>query len=245
MVKDSYSTYMDRLKRNIMASYADKHMWKYKSDQSFTSEVASRVYHELREARVIPSPEKDFLFVSASANVPTHELAFFKEDRKTRRGRSTFLVGDLCLPPLSRTSISRKGKKSIFQYFKWDAEALPIAPQTADMIWDRKGWLWHAAIDLPPQRFFLAIHRYYEALKTGGSIVIDHADKEASEARFESEPSTVNMIRKCQVPNNPKLEETMRAMFEVKVIGSGIGRVNVLQKRTDDECDRIIRGRIR
>jgi hypothetical protein len=221
--------------------YTDRHLWKLNSDEHFTPEVVRGVYRNLVDAGVIPSPENDFLFVSPTANVPTHETTLFNQDQKTRTGKATFLVGDMCPTPLCPESISKKTDTGSFQYFRWDAETLPIKPGVADMIWDRKGWLWHAARDLSPERFILALHRYYEILKTGGSLVIDHADRAATKANLEFEASTVRVIRECQIPRSPDLEDTARIMFEVKVVGTGLGRVNVMRKRTDEESARVAR----
>lgn len=230
---------MDRVKRRIFSIYTDRHLWKLNSDEHFTPEVVRGVYRNLAEAGIIPPPEKDFLFVSPTANVPTHETTFFYEDQKTRTGKAAFLVGDICPTPLCPESISKKTDTGSFQYFRWDAETLPIKPEVADMIWDRKGWLWHAARDLSPERFILALHRYYEILKTGGSLVIDYADKAATKAGLEFEASTVKVIRECQTPKSPDLEDTIRIMFATKVVGSGLGRVKVMRKRTANESARI------
>jgi hypothetical protein len=87
---------MDRVKRHILSMYTDRHLWKLNSDEHFTPEVVRGVYRNLVDAGVIPSPENDFLFVSPTANVPTHETTLFNQDQKTRTGKATFLVGDIC-----------------------------------------------------------------------------------------------------------------------------------------------------
>lgn len=230
---------MDRFKRDILSTYTDRHLWKLNSDEHFTPEVVRGVYRNLADADVIPKPEKDFLFVSPTANVPTHEVTFFSEDQKTRTGQAEFLVGDICPTPLGPESVSKRTETGTFQYFRWDAESLPIKPGVADMIWDRKGWLWHAARDLSPQRFILALHRYYEILKSGGSVVIDHASKVATETRLEFEPSTAKIIRDFQTPKSPDLKDTIRIMFSTRVVGTGLGRVKVMRKRTPKESARI------
>lgn len=169
---------MDEMKRHIKSTYEDRGvlprgMWKEGSDKLFGAEEVHALYSEMVAQGIVPKPDGDFTFVSPTANVPTHETAFFEADQKVRQGQSRFLVGDISENPLEETQIQQSTETGAFQYFRWDAEHLPIRSASVDMIWDRKGWLWHTANANKPELFIKALTDYELLLKQGGCIVID------------------------------------------------------------------------
>ncbi|MEK9153916.1 MAG: hypothetical protein AAB798_00425 [Patescibacteria group bacterium] len=164
---------IDYLKSRIRDSYQKDNEWKDASDKLFTPEKARELYIEMRHAGFIPESVQNFVFVSPSANIPTHEKMFFEEDKKTREGRGMFLVGDIAHLNLDLSHIQKFSSDNHFQYFQWDAERLPIKNGTVDMLWDHKGWLWFSCRAEDPNRFFSSLDQYYKLLRENGCIVID------------------------------------------------------------------------
>lgn len=166
------------MKERIRAQYEGRRAfkegaWKAESDALITPEVIREIYHLLKDKGAIPPAENEFIFVSPTANIPTHEATLFTEDSHTRTGSSKFFVGDISRVEVPLDDVSKKTANGTFQYFRWDAEHLPLKDETVDVIWDRKGWLWHLAMDGSSNKVLKAFTQYYRLLKPGGSIVVD------------------------------------------------------------------------
>ena len=170
---------MDEFKQNIRREIEGRGLyqpeaWKQDSDKLFTPEQVRGLYHEMAERKIIPDKDQDFVFVSPTANIPTHERTFFEEDQKERKGRGTFLVGDISRLNVDAADFQKISETGVFQYFRWDAEYLPIKNGSVDMLWDRKGWLWYLAEKNDSQRFMETIQQYYDLLRDGGCVVVDN-----------------------------------------------------------------------
>ena len=154
-------------------SWYRKGKWKEDTDHIVGPEVIRGIYHELSNAGYVPPPERDFIFVSPTANIPTHEITFFHEDQRFRKGHALFLAGDISDVAVDRSDIRRDEEQGIFQYFKWDASNMPVRGGSVDMLWDRKGWLWHAAYTKRPKQFLESLENYHRLLKDNGCVVVD------------------------------------------------------------------------
>lgn len=165
---------MDALKLEILKAYGTTSRWKQRADRFFKPGNAVNVYRGLAQAGFIPSPEKDFVFVSPTANKPTHEHAIFEEDSKTRTGRGTFLTGDMCdVGPEGTFTRRGRVKNSRFRFKKLDAESLAIRPGRVHCLWDRKGWLWHLADNGDAERLIQTLDSYAVLLAENGIVVTD------------------------------------------------------------------------
>ena len=206
---------MEPFKQGIRNIYDGGHDWKRSADWHFTPKVAAGLYKDLVAADVIPAPEKDFVFVSTSANIPTHEMVFFDEDRARRTAFSLFLVGDISEIPM-RVGYKRKERgKASFHYVLWDAEKLPLPNDFADTIFDRKGCLWYAARDLSLERFLGVIAEYERVLKPGGSIILDYS------------PEYRKMQARTSIPERQRIDEKFRQLQ------AGVSPITVGQTFTD------------
>jgi hypothetical protein len=168
----------EQLKTKIVDTYEGRDIyregaWKLESDQIITPEVIDRIYDHLRSYRILPAPHLPLTFVSPTANIPTHELSFFNKDSETRTAESLFLVGDISSLPLEPTQKQEQRGNKTLQYFRWDAHELPLSPQSVDIIWDRKGWLWHILSEKNEVLMIETMKNYFELLRPNGAIVID------------------------------------------------------------------------
>lgn len=150
--------------------------WKEQSDRKFSPADARCVYRLLQQNRIIPPPEHDMVFLSPTANKPTHEIAMWQEDLLTRQGRTHFMAGDLIIQPDYYQIIppSPDPLRHRFTLEAMNAFELDNPDQSVDLLWDRKGWLWYCT-RMPASRPFIeqAFDEYKRVLKPGGSIVID------------------------------------------------------------------------
>ena len=169
----------DIMKDRIRDKYEGDPEWKAESDRLFGPEEASALWHELEKSHIIPEPEADVNIVSVSANIPTHELAMFKADLLTRKGKSRFVIGDISELRV-KTFIDELVEpyttfRNRFAYIRWDAYNLPVPDSSADVIFDRKGALWHIAHNYrDTQKLIETFKEYHRILKPGGSLVVDN-----------------------------------------------------------------------
>lgn len=178
---------MERIKIAMLGKYGPEGdfvvgSWKEDSDKLFGPRKAAVVWKLMQNAGLIPPYENGLVFVSPTANIATHELAIWQRDSSQREGKNLFLIGDLLpgldpKPVLGGQDISDdKGHRLAF--FRWDAESLPVKPNSVDVIWDRKGWVWHLAADIKSNpRLIRTFRNYHHLLKPGGSLVLDANDQ--------------------------------------------------------------------
>jgi hypothetical protein len=165
----------DEIADKYEARGREKPRWKARADGLYGADDVRKTFDALSAAGVIPPPDKDFVFVSASSNLPTHERLIFDADQQTRRGKVRFIAGDISEIEAPADLKSVTTKTGSFQFFRWDAERLPVAPASVDLVWDRKGWLWHNATTFQkPARWLASLMAYAATLKPGGAVVIDH-----------------------------------------------------------------------
>jgi len=167
------------MRDQIIHKYEGDPDWKAESDRLFGPNEASALWHTLEDAHIIPPPEKDVAVLSVSANVPTHELAMFRADLLTRKGKSKFIVGDMARlsvhPFIANLVKPYTSELHTFDYVTWDATKLPIPDNSTDILFDRKGALWHIAQNFgDPDMLIGAFDGYYKVLKPGGSVVVDN-----------------------------------------------------------------------
>ncbi|MBI5456270.1 class I SAM-dependent methyltransferase [Candidatus Kaiserbacteria bacterium] len=165
-----------------IASYERDPVWKDKADAIISPEVIRNIWSLLvSSSNTVPSPEKDFIFVSPTANTATHEEIIFNEDAKTRHGHGLFFIGDKARLTIPENRKKIKIRNNDLRYFRWDAKQLPFQVDDTeknthgqvDMIWDRKGLLWFSASDGSARGFLQDLKRFHSILKPGGCVVID------------------------------------------------------------------------
>lgn len=220
---------MDEFKYDMMGKYApgdqEINSWKEVADGYFGREEAVTVLNSLRE--FLPSADKDLVFLSPTANYPTHEEAMYWEAIHTRTGKTTFLVGDIS--KIKPTKILEEiapynNEDHQFTYFRWDADRLPIKKGSVDVLWDRKGWLWHSANEGGNKMVLKALRQYRDLLKPGGIIVTDAIQGRALQDEF----STVDLITSRGTAHT---WDVIGSWFDYQDIGSGVSRCRVLQPK--------------
>lgn len=176
---------LDSAKDRIMGYYEGKYGpakrdgWKRSSDKLFGPNEAIAVYQLLTQKGFIPDLSQSFTFLSPTSSYPSHELVTWEHDSNLRTGSNLFLAGDMReinlgtqKPILISTSDEYSHR---FNFFRWDAENLPFANGSVDIIWDRKGWLWHLSEHIGnADRLLRTLESYRRLLKAGGCIVTDN-----------------------------------------------------------------------
>jgi hypothetical protein len=167
--------------REIEQIYGEKGLfkpgsWKTQSDIKFSPQDAQAVYRLLQTAGIVPPPDQDIVFLSPTANRPTHEIAMWQEDIKTRQGFSSFTAGDLTIHPDYYQMIPPSPDPSRYQFSirQMNASTIDLPNHSVNTIWDRKGWIWHCArMETFRPEITDAFDVYARVLQPGGSIVID------------------------------------------------------------------------
>ena len=182
--------------------------WKNLADHKFGTLESQKVYDNLDACGIIPKKNENLVFISPSASIPTHEFAMWQKDSSTRIGKNNFLIGDISqINPVSVTQRTNFSNHYIFQYLRMDAEAMPFPDNFADIIWDRKGALWHKAYESENlEQVLELLLKYHEILKPGGSVVIDAIDGFAEHLKSLSHVDLRRMIRnrhECKLRNIP------------------------------------------
>lgn len=150
--------------------------WKFDSDKLFGPKEAVAVWGVLSDYGIVPPASEDLVFVSPTANIPTHEIAIWQEDSKIRKGSSLFLAGDILSlnPSKLLQSTAPVSPSRRFHYFQWDAEALPLNPGSVDVLWDRKGLVWHASQRGNREELLDIFRSYHKLLKKNGAVILDN-----------------------------------------------------------------------
>lgn len=241
------SEQQDDIIQGIKKLYSDpSNLWKERYDKVFGPTQAVQVWLQIRQNGLLPDARGNLTFLSPTSNVPTHEIAIWKEEISQRVGTTRFLVGDLVsIPSIGKQLEEVKPYLSDnhkFDYFQWNAEQLPVGNQSVDVIWDRKGWLWHCAnikiaseeksdaIDILRTRRTVrkklqkAFSEYNRILRVGGILVIDQVDYWYEEF---FEPSTVTMIDEHAGRDFGPLKKA----YTIKDIGEGDFKTRILIRK--------------
>lgn len=151
-----------------------KDAWKRISDGKCGPEVIEEIYELLKGSLLYwPESKGSCLIVSPTANRATHERQLFALESARHQGPLTFLAGDWHRFPNQSQVIETDGGSHIFQTYQGDAHHLPVADNSVDVIWDRKGWLWHVSDKKNPQLIVEVLEQYQSKLKEGGVLVFD------------------------------------------------------------------------
>ncbi|MBI2022050.1 hypothetical protein HYS93_04210 [Candidatus Daviesbacteria bacterium] len=268
---------MEALKEGYISRYEGqgpfvRGSWKSDSDRLFGPLQTVAVWQNLIDASLVPVLDTRLVFVSPTAAEPTHELAIWQFERARQRPKSHFLVGDirqidpnstypnLCFSTvLDEAGSCRRGAIG-FQYFRWDAERLPIAPGAVNVLWDRKGWLWHLANDIKdPQRLWENFRRYHRILVKDGILVIDAIegfDRSLTDGQRRKLHQMYEEFQKGEVEKylpsdifpdppgqyehstvdliskcDPDIWNKLPWLFAIKDVGEGVEKVRVLVKK--------------
>lgn len=151
--------------------------WKTFEDSTiYRPKDAVELFDRLRAARLIPKDKEKLLVVDATANRPTHALAIHQRAMSVRQGVTITLAGDInagYFAPYYQIGANKYGLDG-FSYYEWNASNLPIETEVVDLLFDRKGWLWHCAKAGDRNKLESALEEYRRVLKARvGCLIID------------------------------------------------------------------------
>ncbi len=167
---------MDECKQALMDGYRQYPEWKIDSDKLFGPDQAQAVWSTIQ--KYLTPSDHPLVVVGVSENIPTHMAAMYQLAGNDDNEKVHFLAGDIARFELTQFAQQEqrlsKPSKSTFHGFQWDAEHLPFARGSIDVLFDRAGWLWHCAKEYKDEtRLMNTFIQYYELLKPGGILVID------------------------------------------------------------------------
>ncbi len=249
--------------KKIITSY-NFERWKKASDELYSPDDALTVWRGVKETQPHLSPEKDLTFVSPSANYPTHEARLFVDEREARTGKVHFITGDYAeidASELLRELEGLQDDRCQFEFRKWDAANLPLELGSTDVLWDRRGWLWHLAntVGSLSIRHLYAIEtdsmeqdklnndlrifkirrkiresmlKYRALLKEGGVLILD--SDPGKKIGFEEDSSEAEIQKAfVDLKMNFWQSDWLKKLFDVEYVGEGKHRVLVLKKKTE------------
>ena len=206
--------------------------WKNVSDRRFGKKEIAQVISLLNEKKLLPTNTDDalnFSFVDVSANKPTHPLSFLEElkrimpHKKIRVIAGDMLANDL-MKTFSKTMQQRTKVTDNFSYICWDGRSLPVKPNSADVIFDRKGCLWHSKTR---KEIIDSINHFYSILKKNGFILTD-----SIEAPFlQIEMSTISRIKGIFKESNLSGTRRRFPLFDIFDIGDPGNKMTVFKKK--------------
>lgn len=214
--------------------------WKTKADQTIDERVIDAIGEQLYAFDVMPSLDQDVVFLSPSANTGTHEEQLFHKDIQRRNGKSVFIVGDISsleIPDDRKQKNIQEGKGR-FLYVQMNGNELPIRDEAINVLWDRKGNLWHIAAENTEKSYddlIAAIEHYRKKLTRDGSIVIDAIPQEISAESSTIEESTISKFNKLK--RSKELWEYIHTHFEVMELGRGLSSIVVFKKKKKDKLE--------
>lgn len=223
--------------------------WKEDTDELITPDVITQIYTLLYLEGFIPSFNKDFIFLSPSSHIPTNEEQIFELDATQRRRKGLFIVTDL--RHISFPTPALKKNNSHFAMLQANVNRLPFLSNSVDMIWDRKGGIWHSYNFWYPFSVYKLLSKYHRLLKPGGVVVLDALEGRPT-LRVRSISDVIRILQLSEIrPSDlfeateqyesssaevfdhlPKKEQRkIKKYFTQKIIGEKKTRVMVLQKR--------------
>lgn len=164
---------LEQFKNQLRLSYSGDLKWKVASDRKLGPDCIQHIVTNLIEAGVWPSSRQPMVVLSPTANVPHHELQLWKYAQQIHYAPVTVLASDLINHCQSGEQVSQRAGQHTFQYLQADAALLPICNGSVDILWDRKGWLWHLADTQQVDSLQDTLLQYKQKLKPQGAIVID------------------------------------------------------------------------
>lgn len=242
----------DDINRSTKVSFSDTldtkatpNNWKKESNQIFGELQTRHVWQNLNEAGLLPSLTDDLTFISPTANYPTHEITLYKDEVAKRHGKTIFLVGDISdidPNPMIKDAQLVQDINHRFQYFKWDANKLPLSQEntTANVIWDRKGWLYYigqawimGSVEERKQLLLNTLNQYHDLLAPKGVVVIDAINEK--QLQFESSTTSVLTANFGQ-----EIWDEISDKFLWQDLGEGAERIRVLVKKDKSESEKVL-----
>lgn len=231
-----------------------KAKWKEDADRVFTRDDVILLWDEILDN--FPQQSEPIVFVSACSNYPTHEIAI--HNHQQQKGKIITLAGDIGHVATIETidnELAESENGSMFRFFRWDAEHLPIGLEKVTILLDRRGWLWQQSCNhfyylkfVKIMRESLTSHTFqqqtelekklrdevlqtfetYHSLLTNDGILVLDADNGKDDGYEEG--STLNMLQlffRGYFLRNAKI----LSLFKIHFIGYGKSRSIVLQKK--------------
>lgn len=203
----------------------------WKEQELFSPEDAVVVWENVKQALNI-TPETDITFLSPTSNAPTHEFAILQHEAPIHTGNieiiTSDVVEDLYPKSLLEEAAQYTNDHIHFSFSDQTPAGYPHMPDGAiDVLWDRKGYLWHTT---DPKK---ALEEFDRLLAPGGALVID-ADYGTDEGGGSILDST-NMRLEAMGENNPLNSAEVKAKFDTFMVGEGKYRVRILRKKGGSE----------
>lgn len=230
--------------------------WKQYSDKIYKPQDAVISWKNILRSGLISEEQKRLLFISASSHIPTHEKAIFQSDQLDNPGRMTMVAGDI--RNIDKQDVYPEGLPNQFKMVRWDATHLPIDENLADVVWDRKGVLFHKARDEGGMGVLDLLDEYRRVLRPRGLVIIDNNNyipdinsrtkmhlryieyqiginqKKYTPADFVANPQGQYEPSTCHIINTqcePFIWEMIRSDYVIQDIGTKTHRTRVLIKR--------------
>ncbi len=226
-----------------------------KVDNERSPQYGKRLYVTLKNGLIIPQNMDGFVFLSVSANKATKEKEFAEaldadvKDKKFtekpliiasdfagvhRRGRNRKTY----FKPIFNSKNSPKLQNVDFQFLSADADSIPLADKSVDVLMDRYGAA-HETItflnNFPSTESELALldllKKYLSKIKKNGKIILDAEDRESTIEDMDSTGKLIEYLfnERKNDPNN-FTQHIKQIGLRYRFIGEGRDRVMILER---------------
>lgn len=143
-------------KNIIQTAYAEGGMMEHwdRKDTEIKKQWSEAVFHLLEQEQILTiSPKKDFLFLGVASNQGSKELKIAEmwDTKISSDDKPRFIVTDFFGKHNSEGEFEpgfKKEEKSplnniLFNYISAEANSLPVTAESADVIFDIRGAIWH------------------------------------------------------------------------------------------------------
>jgi len=186
---------IEKFTGEVKAGYEGNRRWKEESDSIFFGKEWAKEVAQLFKDDILTDRPGKVTILSPTANSGSNEADIFDEIKRSNNVH--FIAGDIADVALDRRILNGAGP----DYARLDALNLPFKNNSVDIIFDKKGLLWHACVDsIGSEKKTILFKKVLEEFtrilsEKDGSIIIDAIEEDNALQVIDKEETEENIYR--------------------------------------------------